>query len=138
MIPVPEIRDFVMVDDHEGDIQIAKLCYARSELSNPFVAFADSHQFLAYLSVCQIDPRRFPAIVIVAERMQPLSGLTVLQRVREIFGGNPPFQCVIVTNDTTPAKQQQLREAVDCEILVRPRTIHAYVEFFNSLAVVPA
>lgn len=134
MLSIPEIRDVVMVDDHEGDIQIARLCFAKSRLSNPWCAFNDGRQYLSHLQIARSSPETLPSLVLLDINMRPIDGFQCLERTVQLFGSEPPFPIVMLTHSDRDADRHRARDLGATALYTKPNTIADYVAFFDGFA----
>ena len=99
-----------MVDDHEGDIQIARLCFAKSRLSNPWLSFTDSLDALSYLRIAAHDPQKVPGLLLVEMHMGMMDGFTFLERASAIHGGTLPCPAVLLTHPALHKRQHLVKQ----------------------------
>lgn len=125
-----------MVDDHEGDIQIARLCFAKSRLSNPWLSFTDSLDALSYLRIAAHDPQKVPGLLLVEMHMGMMDGFTFLERASAIHGGTLPCPAVLLTHPGRPVNSDAATEAGATLVFERPRSVRAYVAFFDEFETV--
>jgi CheY-like chemotaxis protein len=124
----------IMVDDNEGDLTIARTCFRRSVLVNPWISFTSGPAFLDHLEEVRARRAPMPALVLLDINMPELSGLEVLARVRSTpFFKDLPLFCML-TSSTDPHDRARAKELGCSGFVVKPEEPEDYVAFFDTLA----
>lgn len=123
-----------MVDDNDGDRLIARTCFLRSKLTNPWVGFAGGPPFLAHLERVRVGSEPMPALVLLDINMPRMSGLEVLERVRADpeFADLPLF-CML-TSSTDPSDRRRANQLGASGFVVKPDRPQDYIDFFDAFA----
>src|SRR3954463_14867335 len=92
----PELPPIVVVDDCENDIFLLQERLAEAKIVNPISTFADAQSALAFLQRARTarSPAKapMPCLILIDINMPGLSGLKLLERVRQ----QPAFNAVTV------------------------------------------
>lgn len=124
----------VMVDDSPDDILIARRCYRRAGLSNPFVTLDGGTALLAHLEEVDAGTAPMPALVLLDINMPDLNGFEALSRVR----AQPTFRelpvVMMLTNSDDPRDRDRAKEKGASGLQVKPTRVKDYVAFFEGLA----
>lgn len=132
---VEERRDVVMIDDHEGDLQIARLCFAQSRLSNPWISFSDSADAVFHLRIAATNPARLPTLVLIKARMVPWDAAKIIEHMRRTVSEPLPFTVIVMVNSEPEISEHADAIAMADGVIVRPRVIQEYLDFFNGIRV---
>ncbi|MBH25042.1 MAG: hypothetical protein CMH57_11410 [Myxococcales bacterium] len=128
-----ELEPIVMVDDDDDDIFIARMCYQRSGLANPFVVFQHPQAFLRHMDGVKAGSEATPGIVLLDINMGALDGFGVLKRLRseESFQDIPTI--IMLTNSDDPEDARRAEQLGADGFQTKPIGISSYVAFFKSL-----
>jgi len=133
-IPQGDLGPVVLVDDSADDILIARRCYRRSGLSNPFITFDGGRALLAYLDSVALGEASMPALLLLDINMPDIDGFESLRTIRS----REPFRelpvVMMLTNSDDPRDRDRAAEAGASGLQVKPTRMKDYVEFFASLA----
>jgi CheY-like chemotaxis protein len=92
----PELPPIVVVDDCANDIFLLQQRFADAKIVNPVSTFADAQAALAYLQRAGAGRSRrkdpMPCLILIDVNMPGISGLKLLDRVRQ----QPAFNAVTV------------------------------------------
>ena len=127
-------KEIVMIDDDSSDLDIAKVCYQRSGLSNKFKTMRSGEDFLNYLNDCA-DQGDNPVGLGLIDINMPLSnGFEIISRIRqdERFKHFPHF--VILSNSDSHKDRDTSIKIGASEFFSKPTSVQEYVEIFNYLA----
>ncbi|PNY37354.1 hypothetical protein C2E31_08220 [Rhodopirellula baltica] len=126
-------NDFVIVDDDEMELDIVKLVYSRSNLTNNLRVFSGGVQFLEFWDRVQSGDEETPAFVLIDVRMPRINGFEVIEnlRSRPELPNQPNF--VLCSNSSDIVDQQRAEEVGADMYVVKPKGIQEYVQFFNQL-----
>lgn len=123
----------VMVDDNEADVYLARMCCARSRLTNPWLSFSSGAKFLEYVGKVRDGRAPMPGLVLLDINMPRMSGLEVLEQLR----ADPFFQkqpsCCLFTSSGDPRDRATAERLGATDFLTKFASVAEYVEFFDSL-----
>jgi CheY-like chemotaxis protein len=124
----------VLVDDSTDDTLVARRCYERSTLGNPFLSFSDGEDFLGHLDTVAQGKSPMPSLVLLDINMPGKDGFEVLDAVRS----QPRFAempiVMMLTNSDNPRDIERAREHGADAFQTKPLRTKEYVAFFDSLA----
>jgi CheY-like chemotaxis protein len=113
---------------------IARTCFERSMLPNPWLPFTGARAFLQHLEEVRNWRAAMPALVLLDISMPEMSGLQLLERVRAIpFFADLPLSCML-TSSTDPADRARAEDLGVSGFVVKPQRPEDYVAFFNGFA----
>jgi CheY-like chemotaxis protein len=123
----------IMVDDDELDIEAASRGLQRTNISNPFLTFADGPPFLQYLDAMATGGARVPAVVLLDINMPLMTGFEVLAEIRDHpqFAVNP--HVIMLTSATHDDDRRQSFCGGANDYLVKPNDYRQYATFFELL-----
>lgn len=123
-----------MVDDNHGDLFIARTCFKRSKLRNPWISLNSGAALLEHLDGVRAGEATMPALVLLDINMPRMTGPEALERVRAIpFFADLPVFCML-TSSTDPAERARAEQLGASGFVVKPDRPDDYVAFFDSLA----
>lgn len=124
----------VMVDDNEGDLFLAETCFRRSRLHVPWLPFQSARAFLAHLQEVKAGACPMPSLVLLDLNMPEMSGLEVLQVLREdAFFDRLPVICML-TSSSHPRDRELARQLGARDFFTKPTSTADYVALFDSFA----
>ncbi len=124
----------VMVDDSPDDILIARRCYRRAGLHNPFVTLDGGTALLAHLDEVDAGVAPMPALVLLDINMPDMNGFEALSRVREKAAFRELPVVMMLTNSDDPHDRERARQKGASGLQIKPTRVVDYVGFFKSLA----
>jgi two-component system response regulator len=134
MMKLANDNHVVMVDDNEGDIVLAKVCFERSKLTNPWLAFPSGEKLLDHLAGVKAGAEPMPAIVLLDINMPQMSGFEVLTEIRkDSFFCDLPIFCML-TSSAAERDVEKARKLGASGFVTKPGNLNDYVGFFDSLA----
>ena len=123
-----------MVDDSESDALLARKCYEKSGLSNPFLVLDTAVSLLAHLDLVADGIEPPPALVLLDIQMPEMDGFEALATVRS----DPKFRLIpivtMLTNSDDPLEIERSIELGADGFFTKPADLGRYVAFFDSLA----
>ncbi|MGE0474856.1 MAG: response regulator [Nitrospirales bacterium] len=122
----------IMVDDSETDQLIAKRCYQKSVLQNPFLPFSDGPTFLSHMDSVLRQETPMPALVLLDLNMPQMDGFEVLASVRQHQEFTHVPILVILTNSDNPKDADRSLAMGANGFQVKPLYVANYIDFFNS------
>lgn len=129
-----ETGPVVMVDDSPDDILIARRCYRRAGLPNPFLTLDGGMALLEHLRAVEAGEAPMPALVLLDINMPDLNGFEALARLREKDRFRKLPVVMMLTNSDDPADVRRATENGANGLQVKPTRVKDYVRFFASLA----
>ena len=124
----------VMVDDNDGDLFLAETCYRRSSLHAPWLTFASGRDFIAYMSGVKLGQHPMPALVLLDINMPEMSGIEVLEHLRQDAAFDElPIVCML-TSSSDPRDRAQAQRLGARDFFTKPSTTAEYVALFDSFA----
>ena len=131
-IIMTKANPIIMVDDSAADRLIAKRCYDKSVLQNPFMTFSEGHEFLTHMDSVLIHEAPMPALVLLDLNMPKLDGFEVLGFIRQ----HPEFThaplIVMLTNTDNPKDLKRSMDMGANRFQTKPFHVADYVAFFDS------
>ncbi len=125
-------NEVILVDDNPPDRQIAKICYSRSGLPNPWLEFASGQDFLSYLDEVEVGERPFPALVLLDINMPCMTGFEVLTSVRR----HPAFKnlpmLVMLTGSRNEIDIEKSKKCGADGYFMKPTELDDYISFFQA------
>ncbi|GJL67459.1 MAG: response regulator [Nitrospirales bacterium] len=123
----------IMVDDSETDQLIAKRCYQKSILQNPFLTFFDGPTFLSHMDSVLHKEAPIPALVLLDLNMPIMNGFEVLTSIRQhqVFTHVPIL--LMFSNSDNPKDTERSIALGANGFQVKPTHVADFVAFFNSL-----
>ncbi|MGD9853279.1 MAG: response regulator [Nitrospirales bacterium] len=123
----------IMVDDNETDQLIAKRCYQKSLLRNPFLTFSEGQDFLTYMDSVLTNEAPMPALVLLDLNMPVMDGFEVLRSIRsnQAFSHLPIL--VMLSNSDNPNDADRSITLGANGFQVKPLQAAEFIAFFNSL-----
>lgn len=137
MRPLPEPIDggpIVMVDDSPDDILIARRCYRRAGLPNPFVTLDGGTALLALLDEVEVGEAPMPALVLLDINMPDINGFEALAKVRAKAAFRELPVVMMLTNSDDPRDRDRALENGASGLQIKPTRVKDYVAFFASLS----
>jgi CheY-like chemotaxis protein len=133
MLPVLREQDpIIMVDDNEGDIFLAYQCFQQASLKHGWLSFDNGRDFLAHLDAVKQGDERMPALVLLDVNMPGMSGLDVLERVRQDdHFKSLPIMCMLTTS-TDPRDRERAARLGASDFITKPDSLNAYVRLFQA------
>lgn len=137
-MPEPVLTDttspVVMVDDCVDDILLARLCYRKSGLPNPFISFESAEELLEHLGQVREGQSPMPGIVLLDINMPGLDGFQALEQIRS----QPEFVHIpvimMLTHSDRPEDEQRADALGADGFQTKPYDIAKYRDFFTGLA----
>ncbi|MCB9585377.1 MAG: response regulator [Polyangiaceae bacterium] len=124
----------VMVDDNDGDLFLAETCYSRSQLRAPWLAFRSGRAFIDHLGQVKLGQEAMPALVLLDINMPEMSGIEVLEQLRQDpFFNDLPIVCML-TSSNDPRDKARASKAGARAFFTKPSTTADYVALFDSFA----
>ena len=75
-----------------------------------------------------------PDVILLDLKMPKLDGITVLKKIRSV---NPEQPVIVMTGDTSPEKEQQVRSLGVSEFIVKGSSLHAVEDTLKHLLKTP-
>jgi CheY-like chemotaxis protein len=124
----------IMLDDNPSDLTIARTCYEKAEIENPWVAFESAGALLAHLEEVTAGRVPLPALLFVDINMDEMSGFDVVRRIKEMPALAQGIPVVILTNSNA-SEDRSTATALDVQgFKVKPRDLVSYVAIFEEFA----
>ncbi|MCC9599936.1 response regulator [Stieleria sp. JC731] len=126
-------HDFIIIDDDEMELDIVKLVYSRSRLTNKLRTFQGGDDFFKFWKGVEDGTEPAPAFVLIDVRMPRMSGFEIVERLRSkpVIEDQPHiFLC---SNSSDIIDRRKAEEVGADNYVVKPRGIQEYVQFFDSL-----
>jgi CheY-like chemotaxis protein len=124
----------IMVDDNDGDIYIARHCFRKSKLDNPWMSFTNGSDFLQYLRRVKRGEAPMPALVLLDINMPGMSGHEVLEETRaDRHFEDLPIFCML-SSSSDPRDEAMARRAGASDFVTKPSSTEEYIAFFDGFA----
>jgi CheY-like chemotaxis protein len=126
-------NEFIVVDDNEADLRIAKRCYDKSGLTNPWKTFSNGEAFLSYMAEVKIGIASMPACVLLDINMPGRTGLEILSAIKEdpFFKDRPIF--AILTTSANERDKSMAAQLGANDFFTKPDNLDDYIHLFSSL-----
>ncbi|MCD0460328.1 response regulator [Roseiconus lacunae] len=127
-------NDFIVVDDDEMELDIVKLVYSRSKLTNSLRVFSGGNSFLEFWERVERGEEKTPAFVLIDVRMPAINGFEVVENLRARPRLPDQPQVALCSNSSDIVDRQRAVEVGADMYVVKPKGIQEYVQFFDELA----
>lgn len=127
-----DLDPIVMVDDNDDQIYIAKRCYEKSQLKNPFLDFTSGGDLISYLEKVESGQESFPALIFIDVNMPGTSGHELVRYIREksCFSKRPFL--IMLTNSDNPRDVEDAKAAGADGFYTKQSNLSEYEKFFDS------
>ena len=130
------IRDILLVEDNESDIELTKRALLRGHIANDLVVAEDGQKALDYLfrkgDYAGRDSSALPALVLLDLKPPKVSGLDVLRQIR----ADDAIKLLPVVILTTSAEQRDVVAGYDLRVnsyIRKPVDFNQFVECVKQL-----
>lgn len=130
-----ELPRFVMVDDEEGELTYAELCFRRAGLDRCFtwLGLRDAASFRQHMERCRERGAPYPAVILLDLNMPGESGYDILEwQQRDVHGPRAP-RWVVLTNSVRDCDRVRSLDLGADLFQIKPATARAYISFFEAL-----
>ncbi len=126
-------NEVVFVDDCEGDLELAQICYEECGATNQLLTFSGSAAFMEFLRTKKAKRHPQPEVIFLDINMPGEDGFEVLAQLKQ----DPYFQAVpvvfILSNSDNPNDMDNARRLGATDYLVKPTSPRAFVGILRKV-----
>jgi CheY-like chemotaxis protein len=127
---------FLLVDDNEDDVLIAKAAYKRAQVPHPLQSVTGGREAIDYLegNGGYSDRSRYPlpSLVLLDLKMPLVNGFDVIRRIRS----HADLKRSIIVVMTSSSRESDINQAYELganSYLVKPSDVESLISVFKSL-----
>lgn len=128
-------NEVVFVDDCEGDLVLAELCFRESGAKNRVVTFSRAKKLMEFLQEKKASGDPQPDVIFLDINMPEVDGFEVLCSLKQ----DPYFSSVpvvfMLTNSDNPEDQDHARRLGATDYFVKPSSPRAFTHMLREIRV---